>query len=236
MSGEVEVVRGKLRNRKGARTGIGPAAGEITRALRQLRAFKSPPQGGGLAGARPKWTLYTAVSWSSKRQTRVADSTTDAEYLALSHAGKEAIYLTQLLSELHVRPVDAAHIFTDNEAAAAVAHDPVHTSGTRHIRLREHFVRDMVHQGNISLSHVGTANMVADIFTKALGPKIFGVHCYALGLRTRHPRLKSTSRSRGGGCEESTLRSAQDLGARSEPGASAQDLGARSEPGASAQG
>ncbi|SGY91505.1 BQ5605_C038g11674 [Microbotryum silenes-dioicae] len=57
MSGEVgcrtEVVRGKLRNRKGARTGIGPVAGEIARALRQLRASKSPPQGGGLAGARP---------------------------------------------------------------------------------------------------------------------------------------------------------------------------------------
>ncbi|SGY38274.1 BQ5605_C003g01990 [Microbotryum silenes-dioicae] len=141
----------------------------------------------------------SAVSWSSKRQTRVADSTTDAKYLALSHAGKEAIYLTQLLSELHVCPVEAAHIFTDNEATAAVAHDPVHTSGTRHIHLCEHFVRDMVHQGDISLSHVGTANMVADIFTKALGPKIFGVHCYALGLRTRHPRLKSTLRSRGGG-------------------------------------
>ncbi|SCZ92781.1 BZ3500_MvSof-1268-A1-R1_C146g00776 [Microbotryum saponariae] len=118
-----------------------------------------------------------AVSWSSKRQTRVADSTTDAEYLALSHAGKEAIYLNQLLSELHVCPIAAAHIFTDNEAAAAVAHDPVRTSGTRHIRLREHFVRDMVNRG----------------------PKIFGTHCYALGLRTRHPRLKSTSRSRGGG-------------------------------------
>ncbi|SGY15947.1 BQ5605_C012g06710 [Microbotryum silenes-dioicae] len=95
----------------------------------------------------------SAVSWSSKRQTWVADSTTDAEYLALSHAGKEAIYLTQLLSELHVRPIDAAHIFTDNKATAAVAHDPVRTSGTRHIHLREHFVRDMVNQGNISLSH-----------------------------------------------------------------------------------
>ncbi|SGZ30146.1 BQ5605_C117g13259 [Microbotryum silenes-dioicae] len=212
MSGEVgcrtEVVRGKLRNRKGARTGIGPAAGELARAPRQLRASKSPPQGGGLAGARPKWTLYT---------------------------GKEAIYLTQLLSELHVRPIEAAHIFTDNEAAAAVAHDPVRTSGTRHIRLREHFVRDMVNRGDISLSHVGTANMVADVFTKALGPKIFGTHCYALGLRTRHPRIKSTSHSRGGGCEESTLRSVQDLGARSEPGASRTDLCARSEPGASAR-
>ncbi|SGY91475.1 BQ5605_C038g11671 [Microbotryum silenes-dioicae] len=46
-------MRGKLKNRKGARTGIGPVAGEIARALRQLRASKSPPQGGGLAGARP---------------------------------------------------------------------------------------------------------------------------------------------------------------------------------------
>ncbi|SGZ11138.1 BQ5605_C107g13190 [Microbotryum silenes-dioicae] len=60
----------------------------------------------------------SAVSWSSKRQSRVADSTTDAEYLALSHAGKEGIYLSQLLEELHVQPVAPAHIFTDNEAAA----------------------------------------------------------------------------------------------------------------------
>ncbi|SCZ99816.1 BZ3500_MvSof-1268-A1-R1_C100g00547 [Microbotryum saponariae] len=137
----------------------------------------------------------SAVSWSSKRQSRVADSTTDAEYLALSHAGKEGIYLSQLLEELHVQPVAPAHIFTDNEAAAAVAHDPVRVSGTRHIRLREHFVRDMVNRGDISLSHVGTSNMVADIFTKALGPKIFSTHCYALGLRTRHPRLGSASHS-----------------------------------------
>ncbi|SDA00933.1 BZ3500_MvSof-1268-A1-R1_Chr9g10928 [Microbotryum saponariae] len=145
----------------------------------------------------------SAVSWSSKRQSRVADSTTDAEYLALSHAGKEGIYLSQLLEELHVQPVAPAHIFTDNEAAAAVAHDPVRVSGTRHIRLREHFVRDMVNRGDISLSHVGTSDMVADIFTKALGPKVFSTHCYALGLRTRHPRLGSASHSRGGGCEDS---------------------------------
>ncbi|SGY91553.1 BQ5605_C038g11679 [Microbotryum silenes-dioicae] len=141
----------------------------------------------------------SAVSWSSKRQSRVADSTTDAEYLALSHAGKEGIYLSQLLEELHVQPVAPAHIFTDNEAAAAIARDPVRVSGTRHIRLREHFVRDMVNRGDISLSHVGTSDMVADIFTKALGPKVFSTHCYALGLRTRHPRLGSASHSRGGG-------------------------------------
>ncbi|SDA04196.1 BZ3500_MvSof-1268-A1-R1_C121g00661 [Microbotryum saponariae] len=88
----------------------------------------------------------------------------------------EAIYLNQLLSELHVCPIAAAHIFTDNEAGRRRSR-PV-ALRHRHIRLREHFVRDMVN--------------------RALGPKIFGTHCYALGLRTRHPRLKSTSRSRGG--------------------------------------
>ncbi|SCZ94112.1 BZ3500_MvSof-1268-A1-R1_C079g00423 [Microbotryum saponariae] len=107
----------------------------------------------------------SAVSWSSKRQSRVADSTTDAEYLALSHAGKEGIYLSQLLEELHVQP---------------------------------HFVRDMVNRGDISLSHVGTSNMVADIFTKGLGPKIFSTHCYALGLRTRHHGLDLPAFAWGG--------------------------------------
>ncbi|SCV73211.1 BQ2448_7136 [Microbotryum intermedium] len=140
----------------------------------------------------------SAVSWSSKRQTRVADSTTNAKYLALLHAGKEGIYLSQLLEELHVKPVAPTHIFTDNKATAAVARDPVRVSGTRHIRLREHFVCNMVNRGDISLSHVGTNNMVANIFTKALGPKVFLTHCYALGLRTRHPRLQSDSHSRGG--------------------------------------
>ncbi|SCV67545.1 BQ2448_5156 [Microbotryum intermedium] len=126
----------------------------------------------------------SAVSWSSKCQTRVANSTTDAEYLALSHAGKEGIYLSQLLEELHVKPVTPAHIFTDNEADATVARDPVRVSGTWHIHLREHFVCNMVNWGDISLSHVGTNNMVANIFTKALGPKVFLTHCYALGLHT----------------------------------------------------
>ncbi|SGY70325.1 BQ5605_C004g03139 [Microbotryum silenes-dioicae] len=173
----------------------------------------------------------SAVSWSSKRQSWVTDSTTNAEYLALSHAGKEGIYLSQLLEELHVQSDIPAHIYTDNEAAAAVARDPVRASGTRHIRLCEHFVRDMVNRGEISLSHVGTSNMVADIFTKALGPKIFSMHCYALGLRTRHPRLGSASHLRGGGGgDESTLSSAESprsLRAPASPPPCAGDLDAR---------
>ncbi|SGZ03956.1 BQ5605_C032g11034 [Microbotryum silenes-dioicae] len=165
---------------------------------------------------------YSDANWGAcvdtSISTMVADSTTDAEYLALSHAGKEGIYLSQLLEELHVQPVAPTHIFTDNEAAAAVARDPVRVTGTRHIRLCEHFVRDMVNWGDISLSHIGTSDMVADVFTKALGPKVFSTHCYALGLCTRHPRLGSASHSRGGGGVKSPLSARQRrLGRRAHP-------------------
>ncbi|SCZ99975.1 BZ3501_MvSof-1269-A2-R1_C59g00336 [Microbotryum saponariae] len=119
-------------------------------------------------------------------RSRVADSTTDAEYLALSHAGKEGIYLSQLLEELHVQPVAPAHIFTGQRSRCC--------SCSRSCPRLWHSAHTL-------------ADMVADIFTKALGPKVFSTHCYALGLRTRHPRLGSASHSRGGGCEESTLSS-----------------------------
>ncbi|SGZ03706.1 BQ5605_C032g11014 [Microbotryum silenes-dioicae] len=72
--------------------------------------------------------------------------------------------------------------------------------------------------------------MVADIFTKALGPKVFSTHCYALGLRTRHPRLGSASHSRGGGCKESTLSSTEaprSSRAPASPPPCGGDLGAR---------
>ncbi|SGZ34082.1 BQ5605_C079g12963 [Microbotryum silenes-dioicae] len=162
-------------------------------------------------------TMGYVFTWQAppslgRRSVRLGSgSTTDAEYLACARGSH--LHRQRGRSRRRSRP--RSHL------------------RTRHIRLREHFVRDMVNRGDISLSHVGTADMVADVFTKALGPKIL-VHMLCSSLRTRHPRLKSTSRSRGGGCEESTLRSAQDfadLGARSEPGAPAQDLGAQSEAG-----
>ncbi|SGZ16654.1 BQ5605_C020g09052 [Microbotryum silenes-dioicae] len=222
-------------------------AGTLSHGLRYARGNPAPLLGysdcnWGACVLSSKSTMgYTfvyagaAVSWSSRLQSRVADSTCDAEYLALSHAGKEAIFLRQLFGELGLSSSKPVLIYGDNQGANALTKNPVFHARTRHIRLREHFVRDMVSMGDIVVQYINTGEMTADIFTKALSRDLFARHrgrletyhrlsSYALGLRTRHPRLKSTSRSRGGGCEESTLRSAQDLGARSELGASAQDL------------
>ncbi|SCZ88409.1 BZ3501_MvSof-1269-A2-R1_Chr10-2g02534 [Microbotryum saponariae] len=123
-----------------------------------------------------------AISWSSRLQSRVADSTCDAEYLALSHAGKEAIFLRQLFGELGLPSSAPTLVLGDNQGANALTKNPVFHARTRHIRLREHFVRDMVALGDIAVQYINTADMTADIFTKALARDLFARHRGRLGI------------------------------------------------------
>ncbi|SDA04126.1 BZ3500_MvSof-1268-A1-R1_C045g00141 [Microbotryum saponariae] len=109
----------------------------------------------------------SVISWSSKVQNRVADSTTDAEYLALSHASKEAGHLQELLMELGIDTRAPVQLYGDNQGAIALAKNPTLHHRSRHIRIREHFVRDQVRLGTI----------------QALGPLVFKVHRDNLGLR-----------------------------------------------------
>ncbi|GAA6044153.1 hypothetical protein JCM8097_004880 [Rhodosporidiobolus ruineniae] len=74
-----------------------------------------------------------AVSWSSKLQPRVAASSTEAEYLGLSHASKEAVFLSQLLGEL-----------ATIRGANALSRDPQFHDRTPHLRLTEHRAAGMV--------------------------------------------------------------------------------------------
>ncbi|GAA5918682.1 hypothetical protein JCM1841_006238 [Sporobolomyces salmonicolor] len=123
-----------------------------------------------------------AVSWSSRLQSRVAASSTEAEYLGLSHAGKEVIFLSQLLGELG-HPLPAPLLLRgNNQGANALARDPQFHDRTRHLRLTEHFVREMVTQGEIDVRYIPTALMVADIFTKSLPLPAFLGHRLSLGL------------------------------------------------------
>ncbi|SGY22681.1 BQ5605_C008g05020 [Microbotryum silenes-dioicae] len=123
-----------------------------------------------------------AISWSSRLQSRVADSTCDAEYLALSHAGKEAVFLRQLFGELGLPSSAPTLVLGDNQGANALTRNPVFHARTRHIRLREHFVRDMVALGDVAVQYINTADMTADIFTKALARDLFARHRGRLGI------------------------------------------------------
>jgi hypothetical protein len=127
-----------------------------------------------------------AISWSSKKQELVSLSTTEAEYVAMTHAAKEAIWLRQLIAELF-RPLERPiTLHGDNQSAIALAYSDIGQfhARTKHIDIRYHFIRYVIENNSIRLVYCPTNNMVADTFTKAL-PSAKAKHfAAALGLRS----------------------------------------------------
>lgn len=108
-----------------------------------------------------------AISWKSCKQKTVALSSTEAEYMALSEATKEAIYLRNLLSDLTGQQ-DCVEIYNDNQSTQKLANNPVFHDRSKHIDIRYHFVRDAVRDKIIDLKYLPTGEMIADILTKPL--------------------------------------------------------------------
>ena len=109
-----------------------------------------------------------AVSWRSKKQTCVALSTAEAEYMALASAAQEAIWLRQLTADLNSRQPGATIIFEDNQSAISMAKNPQFHGRTKHIGIKYHFIREQVNSGTVELRYCCTGEMVADMLTKGI--------------------------------------------------------------------
>lgn len=121
------------------------------------------------------------VSWKSSLQEVVALSTTEAEYMALTAAAKEAIWLRKLCVELGFEQ-ESVKIHCDSQSAIALAKNHVHHERTKHIDNKYHFIRDVVEEGKVHLSKIHTSKNPADFLTKALpGPK-FDLCCDLLSI------------------------------------------------------
>ncbi|KMQ86503.1 retrovirus-related pol polyprotein from transposon tnt 1-94 [Lasius niger] len=113
------------------------------------------------------------VSWESRKQRTVALSSTEAEYMALSEAAKEAICLRSSLIELGFEKMAQATFFCNSNGARMLAENPVHHNRSKHIDTKHHFVRDAVHRNKLTIKYVPTDEMAADALTKPLaGPKL----------------------------------------------------------------
>lgn len=125
-----------------------------------------------------------AIAWKSQKQRTVALSSTEAEYVSLAEAAKEALYLKSLLGELELNIFKDIVLYGDNMGAQYLANNPVFHARTKHIDIKHHFVRDSVRDKIFLLKHVPTENMLADVLTKSL-VKIKHNNClFGLGL---HP-------------------------------------------------
>ena len=119
------------------------------------------------------WLCGGLVTWASRKQTCVAQSTAEAEYIAVAEALKDVLFTQQLLEELGSPAVTPTQLLEDNEACITIGSRPGTSARTRHIRRRYHFVKDHVHKGDVKLVPVASADNPADLFTKPVSRDVF---------------------------------------------------------------
>ena len=123
-----------------------------------------------------------AISWGSKKQNDVALSSTESKYIALAEAAREAIWLCNLLHGLKCMQPQPTKLYRDNSGSLAIANNPQYHKKTKHFDTRNHYIRQRVEKGQIELEFCPTANMMADILTKALPKPKHHIHSMELGL------------------------------------------------------
>ncbi|KAJ9558789.1 hypothetical protein OSB04_013403 [Centaurea solstitialis] len=126
-----------------------------------------------------------AISWKSSKQDTIADSTTEAEYIAACDAAKEAVWLRNFLSDLRVvasisRPID---IFCDNSGAVAQAKEPREHHKSRHVLRKYHLIREIIGRGDVRICKIPTEDNVADPLTKPLARAKHEAHANSIGMQ-----------------------------------------------------
>jgi hypothetical protein len=116
------------------------------------------------------------IAWKSKSGKSVTLSSTEAEYFALSEVAKEVIFVKQLVASMGITIAFPIIIKVDNVGAIYLANN--HTTGqhTKHIDIRQHFVREYIEDGILKVVSVKSEENDSDIFTKNTTEEVFNKH------------------------------------------------------------
>lgn len=110
------------------------------------------------------------ICHKSCKQRLVTTSTTEAEYVGLTYAAKEATWLARLLKQVGYLGEDAHPIklYGDNQPSIDLVASEGHHERTKHVDIYYHYIKDRVKDGHLALQHVRTHEMAADGLTKPL--------------------------------------------------------------------
>ena len=125
------------------------------------------------------------ISWRANKQSCVALSTAEAEYVALSAASQEAIWLQNLLKDFKIN-VEPMKIYGDNQSSLSMSKASKAHGRAKHIELKYHYIKDMVNSGKINVEYCPSADMIADIFTKGLPAERFARLRLLLGMKSNY--------------------------------------------------
>jgi hypothetical protein len=109
----------------------------------------------------------SVVSWYTSKQTTTAQSSCDAEIVAMNHAAKEIVWMRGLLEELGAHQANPTKLFCDNQGAIQLAHNPVFHKRTKHIMIKFSYLVEQLQKDEIILNYIKSAENISDMFTKA---------------------------------------------------------------------
>lgn len=125
-----------------------------------------------------------AVAWSSRKQPIVTLSTTEAEFVAAAACACQAMWMRRVLEDISQAQDKATVLMCDNISTIKLSRNPVLHGRSKHIRVRFHFLRDLVKEGIIDMKFCGTQDQLADIMTKPLKLGAFQKLKEGLGMST----------------------------------------------------
>ncbi|GJS66716.1 retrovirus-related pol polyprotein from transposon TNT 1-94 [Tanacetum coccineum] len=126
-----------------------------------------------------------AISWKSSKQTVIAKSTMESEFIALDKCGEEAEWLRQFVEDIPrwPKPVTAISIHCDSKSAMGRAKSTMYNGKSRHIRRRHNSIRQLLSTGVILIDYVASKDNIADPFTKGLSRELVSKSSKGMGLK-----------------------------------------------------
>jgi hypothetical protein len=122
------------------------------------------------------------ISWKSVKQQVVVLSSCETEYIAASTASTQTLWLVQLLGDLLDRDIRAVELSVDIKSALALAKNLIFYERSKHIRVRYHFIRGCLEEGNFKACYFNTKDQLVDLLTKPLGRIKLLELCYRIGM------------------------------------------------------
>ncbi|GJZ89749.1 putative ribonuclease H-like domain-containing protein [Tanacetum coccineum] len=110
------------------------------------------------------------ISWQCKKQTIVANSTTESEYVAAANCCRQVLWIQNQMLDYGFNFMNTK-IYIDNESTICIVKNPIFHSKTKHIEIRHHFIRDCYEKKLIQVIKIHTDHNVADLLTKAFDAK-----------------------------------------------------------------
>jgi hypothetical protein len=124
----------------------------------------------------------STISWCSQKQSIVAQSTTEAEYVAASQSIKDLLWLNLLKNELLNEIGDVPRLMVDNQSAIKLIKNSQFHKRSKHIDIKYHFIRDHYEKGHFIVGYVNSKDQKADVLTKGLAKDGFEFQRKLLGV------------------------------------------------------